>query len=465
MTEPTRQVAAAGITPGIGARTDARRPPLHGRVRVGDAPSAMFLPIFLILVAVLCGGVVAYGTHPEWAQYGGGVDFIMAARRIQWPLVALSIVLCLALIGLVISGRRRAWWLIGLAPVLAMFLHRFASDPYGQLKVIDSPSFISADAAASWPGETPVVGLQFAGGAFAYPVEALDRAPVIIQPVHEKHLMLLWSPVAGRVTASAVERQIKARDLEIVSAPAGTLLVYDGRLGQFITALTAQTPQRQKPVGFLAPVPATRTTWKQWRAAHPDTSVMATPPEASTALRPLPNAPLPPVVSKDLRPDASIIVVSGGKRPIAVLSNQVTTAPLNVRVGEVAVLLFRDPQTAEIRAFDRRIEDDLIPTFRVNKDPKRKGAAFYDPDTGSGWDLHGVVVAGKKEFKDHRLQPLQVEEGLAWGIMKYWYPELELVGEKSITTAPVDEPQPSADSNSRGAKGSTRKPKARTPAR
>ena len=100
------------------------------------------------------------------------------------------------------------------------------------------------------------MGVQFAGGSFAYPVAALDRSPVIIQAVHEKHVMLLWSPGAGRATVLAVERQLKARDLEIVSAPAGTLLVYDGRLGQFITALTGQTPQRQKPVGFLAPVPA-----------------------------------------------------------------------------------------------------------------------------------------------------------------------------------------------------------------
>lgn len=411
----------------------------------------MFLPAFLILIAVLCGGVVAYGTHPAWAQYDGGLAFIVAARRIQWPLVALSIVLCVALIGMVISGRRRAWWLIGLAPVLAMFVHRFVSDPYGQLKIIDSPAFVAADAAAAWPAETPVVGVQFAGGTFAYPVAALDRSPVIVQAVHDKHLMLLWSPGAQRATAAAIERQLKARDLEIVSAPAGTLLVYDGRLGQFITALTGQTPLRQKPVGFSAPVPAMRTTWKQWRAAHPDTSVMTASPDSDKPLRPLPEAPLPPVVSKQLPPDASVIVISGGKHPIAVSPERVTIAPLNVRVGEVAVLLFRDPQAGEIRAFDRRVEDDLIPTFRLNKDPKRKGAAFYDPDTASGWDLHGVAVTGKKEFKDRRLQPLQVEEGLPWGIMKYWYPELELATERAITTAPVDEgPQPSADSPPRG---------------
>ena len=68
----------------------------------------MFLPVFLIFIAVLAGGVVAYGTHPSWAQYENGLNIILASRRMQWPLVALSIVLSVALIGMVISGRRRA---------------------------------------------------------------------------------------------------------------------------------------------------------------------------------------------------------------------------------------------------------------------------------------------------------------------------------------------------------------------
>jgi hypothetical protein len=135
---------------------------------------------------------------------------------------------------------------------------------------------------------------------------------------------------------------------------------------------------------------------------------------------------MPLSVSTDLPPDTRVIVV-GGKQPIALRAEQVTKAPLNARAGDVAVLVFRDPQTGDVRACDRRVEDDLIPTFRVNKDPKHKGAAFFDPDTGSGWDLRGEAVSGKKEYKGRRLQPLQVEEGLPWGVMKYWYPELELV--------------------------------------
>ena len=56
---------------------------------------------------------------------------ITLARRLQWPLIVLSMMACLGLIGLVITAKRRAWWLIGLAPVLALFAHRFATGDVG----------------------------------------------------------------------------------------------------------------------------------------------------------------------------------------------------------------------------------------------------------------------------------------------------------------------------------------------
>ena len=108
----------------------------------------MFIPLLLLVFAVLAGAVVAYGPNAVWAQYPHGLDFIIWSRRLEWPLVALSIILCLTLLGLIVSGKRRAWWLIGLGPVLALFVHRFVTDPAGGLRVIDSPDFVTATEAS-----------------------------------------------------------------------------------------------------------------------------------------------------------------------------------------------------------------------------------------------------------------------------------------------------------------------------
>ena len=86
----------------------------------------MLLPVALLFFAIVSAAVVAYGTNPDLARFGEtGVQAIMLCRRMQWPMVTLSVVLCVIVIALVIAGKRRAWWLIDLAPVLALFLHRF----------------------------------------------------------------------------------------------------------------------------------------------------------------------------------------------------------------------------------------------------------------------------------------------------------------------------------------------------
>ena len=94
----------------------------------------MFVPILLILVALLGAAFAAYGTHPDLAVLSHGVDVILWSRRLEWPLLCLALVMCLALLALVVSGRRRAWWLLGLGPVLVMFTHQFSTNPLGALR-------------------------------------------------------------------------------------------------------------------------------------------------------------------------------------------------------------------------------------------------------------------------------------------------------------------------------------------
>src|SRR5438445_173573 len=127
----------------------------------------MKLPLGIILLAAGAGAVVAYGTNPALVQAPHGIALILLSRRLQWPLVTLSLLLSLALIALV---------------------------------------------------------------------------------------------------------------------------VYDKRLGQFVNGLTGRTMARQKPTGFVAPLPSGTMTWKKWRELAPETKVMA--PVAGAGMGP--SVPLPP---------------------------------------------------------------------------------------------------------------------------------------------------------------------------
>ena len=382
------------------------------------------LPVLLLSLAVLAAAVMAYGTHADWAQYEHGLGFVMLSRRLQWPLAAVSLLLCIAVISLVIAGKRRAWWLVGLAPVLTLFVHRFTAGPGSAFLVYDEPAFVAMADANFLSDADHVVGLQFQDEWYAYPYATLYRYPVVTHSDHDRRVLLMWSPFANRATAFTVSREVRGRDLDVVSMPASALLLYNARIGQFINGLTGRTIDGETPDGFQARIATSKSTWGEWRAVHPETLVLVAPGGGAgdgPAGPILPRAKMPPIEST-VEPDTRVAIVAT-TQPAAVLPDELNANPINITAGDSAAFVFRDPQGVG-RGFDRHVEPDLMPRFRTARGEGRKGAAFIDDYTDTAWSLAGVAMDG--ELKGRKLTPVAVEEGLTWGVMKYWYPTLEL---------------------------------------
>src|SRR6478672_8030196 len=172
----------------------------------------MLLPLGLIALAAAFAALLAYGTHPHLIEYPGGLTIIMFSRRLQWLMVALSLIASLTLIVTVISGKRRAWWLIGLAPVLALFAHRFSTGDVARHAIADEPQFVSADEARLGDDDY-VVALNFSDQTYAYPYSALYWTPLVVQTDRDHRLLLSWSAFADSALATTVSRDIKGREL------------------------------------------------------------------------------------------------------------------------------------------------------------------------------------------------------------------------------------------------------------
>jgi hypothetical protein len=432
----------------------------------------VFLPLLLIILAVLAGAVVAYGTHPAWAQFEHGLQLIMLSRRAQWPLVAVVLLLCLGLMGLVISGRRRAWWLIGLAPVLALFAHRFWSERQAAPLILESPAFVEAADADFIQDDDYVVAVSFGVNpqSYAYPYATLFRAPVIVQADHERRMMLLWSAHANRVLAFQIDRDVKVRDLEVISTPANSPLLFNSRLGQFVVAVTGMTPDGQQPHGFGKPVPATKMTWRQWRTGNPEGKVLAphfdapaTPQMASAAIPGAgrtaesrktagvvaPTRPILPAHGMHGVPQPAPgaprtrVALVGTTRPAAVDADAIGRSPVNLtrHADGEPVFVFRPDPASPPKAFARRVgngEAQVWPRFEAKQDPRRPDVMFRDVDTGSSWTATGKWAGGNPRYKGTRLTPVPVDDSVDWTVMKFWYPDLELPSpdEKSAIAAP-----------------------------
>lgn len=398
----------------------------------------MIIPLLLIILAGLSAGAVAYGTYPIWMKYPHGLEIILWSRRLQWPLVSLSLIACIILIGLAISGRRRAWWLIGLAPVLALFAHRFATGPAaGRMNVVENPAFVSV-AEAKVPDEEWVVGITFGDTSYAYPYSSLFATPVVLQADHEKRMILMWSAFANRALAMPIGQELRAHDLDIVSTPANALLLYNSRRGEFINALTGQTPAHERPKGFsnAAPLRTVKMPMGDWRAMHPDTKVLARNDEARGPAPTQPIQPFWPMPPTKLdKPADTRVAVIGVMKPIAVESSALTAAPLIDKADDTPVVVFREQPDAPVRAFDRRTYDksgtlDQIVNFAPNLNHKRHPNAFFvDVGSNTGWSAAGICVdapTDAKQLKGKRLQPVDADDALAWGVMKFWYPDLQI---------------------------------------
>ncbi len=387
----------------------------------------MLLPFLLIFFATVSSAVAVYGLLPHWAAWENGLEIITTVRRLQWPLLTLSIGLCLVLLVLVLAGKRKPWWLIGCGPVVALILQLFFTGSVSNMSVVERPPLVDAKQADTLVHDDDwVVGVIFADKAYALPYRQLYSAPVVVLADREKRAAVFWSAYANRVMAFNVNRQFKTRELDIVSMPANALLVYNARVGEFINGVTGLTVAGARPVGLGSRIPAITTTWKQWLQMHPNTQVSAMP-VLSISL-PVPLSPQFPMRSSADPPDQRVVFFHTNP-PVAIPEGVIGTRPLNLEIGGTPVLLFRDPATGRVKGFER-VYARRSSRFIANPSRRRaaKGVFMLDVATNSGWNASGVAIDGEKEIIGEKLKPLtNFDEDLYLGVLQHWYADLQLI--------------------------------------
>jgi hypothetical protein len=412
----------------------------------------LLLPVLIAVFAVLSASVLAYGTEPVWASLSPhGLGLIIWSRRLEWPLIATSLLLCVALVIVVIAGKRRVWWLIGLLPVLALFYHRFTAGPAVALSCVQNPVFVFATEVSSKEApEDLVVGIVVDSQPYAFRFAALERTPVVVATVRDKRVILLWSELANRAMVFTVARDLRAEDLEVVSYPDNALLIYNSRLGEFINGLTGRTTRGENPTGFRDPVTATKINWQAWQAAHPDTKLMTGGTGSAITEPAQPRLSLPG--NDPSLKDSRRICMIAASQPIAVASESVTDRPLNLTSGQTSLLLVRID--GQIRAFNRELPGDLFPRFSPITDAKHKNAVWVDSDTNSEWSSAGTMVEGSNPMHGYAMTSIPVEDDLYWNVMKFWYPDLHFTTDAEIAAAAV---VPSSKSQDKPAAGRKKK--------
>lgn len=380
--------------------------------------------VAVTLLATLSAALLAYGTDPDWGRYRHGLNLIILTQRLSGLLATLSLLCCLAVVAMIVAGRRRIFWLIILGPVLALFAHRIISSPMRIYEILDNPACVKDDAATFLADDDYVVGVTLKDTPYAYPYSALFRAPVVLQANHDEQYLLIWSMFANRVIVQQVDRTVRCGELQIVSMPANALLLYNGRGGQFINGVTGLTTRGEKPAGFRTPLQTYKLTWGQWKSLHPDTWVLPAAANDRRVTQPvLPRYPVSAGLSSDRHPQMVVFVPT--TQPIALPMDAVGAGPTNIGFAETQLLLVRDGKTGLLKAFNRQLDEDLAPLFHSKSDAKRPAVAWEDNDSGTEWSADGRGIEG--QFKGRQLQSVPVDDADYLEVMQHWFGDLQLV--------------------------------------
>jgi hypothetical protein len=177
------------------------------------------------------------------------------------------------------------------------------------------PDRYETDAAGHLPDENVVVGLEAGDLSRAYPFDVLYHHEIVNDSVRSggpalvtycslcrsgmvarrtvdgeatafEVSGLLWRPPDVRVENSALQNRTEGftrSDTGVGVRPAGNLVMYDHATRSYWSQILARAICGPKRGAELEILPATVTTWGEWRTTHPETDVLLPPPHSGTA--------------------------------------------------------------------------------------------------------------------------------------------------------------------------------------
>ena len=189
-------------------------------------------------------------------------------------------------------------------------------------------------------------------------------------------------------------------------------------------------------------LPVVETTWDLWRTLHPHTTVV----QAATGLDHYPdyiramyprNAyghypygdyrsnhemiifPLTTARPSDRLPAKEMVLGlrDAGESRAYPFSRMPDNAVINDRVGDRAVLVLYDAETATAIPYSRVVGDQLL-TFRILSRTGDRPLAFADVETGSEWNMLGEALAGP--LKGAQLEQIPAYNSMWFGWSAYW---------------------------------------------
>jgi len=281
--------------------------------------------------------------------------------------------------------------------------------------------------------DSPVVGVERAGQARAYPLAVLNWHEVVNDDLGGP-LLVTYCPLCG--SAVVAERTVAGEPAVFgVSGKLwrGDLVLYDRPTGSLWSQILATAVRGPRTGEQFTLVPSSLTAWGAWRETHPDTRVLLPPPVSGTvdgheAIADYGHSKYgyeerDQLIgyddgSEDLGSRTFVVGVVDGDAARAYPYAAVRDGPVNDTVGDRPVVVALAPGNTLV-AYDRRIQGRTL-TFRAGEEHTLRAG-------GSRWRrATGVALEGP--FEGERLQNAVERSPMFWDAWTAFYPDTTVYG-------------------------------------
>jgi hypothetical protein len=246
------------------------------------------------------------------------------------------------------------------------------------IPALDRPAHLPASEAGYLLDDEEVYGVSAGGEHRAYPRRILSWHEMANDVVGGEPVTLSYCTLCGTAVLYSGRVALPEGDLTLTFGTSGLLYrsnklmvdrdtgtLWSNITGQAVVGRLAEPPSRGGPVPELEPLPVTATTWGEWRARHPETTVLALDesrarrwgfdyrPGAADRAR---QGVSFPVWQKSDRLDAGAEVYTlrlGGVPKAYPLDRLEAQGVVNDTVGGEALVLVSDPASGAVRAYRR----------------------------------------------------------------------------------------------------------------
>ncbi|WP_410764524.1 DUF3179 domain-containing protein [Haloferax sp. DFSO60] len=314
--------------------------------------------------------------------------------------------------------------------------------PKDAIPAITSPSFSTDwtgfdEVAVELEDSFEVVGVELDGIARAYPLAVLNWHEIVNDTFDGRPVVVTYCPLCG--SAVVADRVVAGNTVYFgVSGLLwmSDLVMYDDRTNSLWSQVLATAIRGERTGDRLSLLPATLSTWGEWKDSHPDTEVLVPPPVSGTIRgRQTRRYEVNPYTSyqqsssigigfnddvdERLHPKTSVIGISvdGVARayPLDTVSNE---SVVNDRVGDLPVVVAASADGSLV-AYVRRVDGEDI---EFERDESRLVGG------GSNWDLlTGRALDGAHEGVT--LARANDRSQMFWFAWADFNPETEIYGE------------------------------------